>query len=96
VQATLTLSNLVGVATVPSQAVQTGQDGEFIFVVKPDETVEARPVEAGLAYDGNQVINGGLRAGETVVTDGQVRLKPGTKVNAKTEDATNSVMEAAQ
>jgi multidrug efflux system membrane fusion protein len=96
VQATLTLSNLVGVTTVPTQAVQTGQDGEFIFVVKPDQTVEARPVVAGIAYDGSQVIDQGLEPGETVVTDGQVRLKPGTKVIAKTEEGTNSVVEAAQ
>jgi multidrug efflux system membrane fusion protein len=97
VQATLTLSNLVGVTVVPSQSVQAGQNGEFIFVVKPDQTVEARPVVAGLAYDGAQVIDRGLQPGETVVTDGQVRLKSGAKVEAKAaESGTNSVVEAGQ
>jgi len=97
VQATLTLSNLVGVTVVPSQAVQTGQNGEYIFVVKPDQTVEARPVVAGLTYDGAQVISSGLQPGETVVIDGQVRLKPGANVEVKTADAeTNSAGEAEQ
>jgi multidrug efflux system membrane fusion protein len=96
VQATLTLSNLTGVTTVPSQALQTGQDGEFLFVVKTDQTVEARPVVSGIIYDGSQVINSGVKPGETVVTDGQVRLKPGTKVNAKADTETNSVLEASQ
>jgi multidrug efflux system membrane fusion protein len=96
VQATLALSNLVGVTVVPSQAVQAGQNGEFIFVVKPDQSVEARPVVAGLTYDGAQVISSGLRPGETVVTDGQVRLKSGAKVEVKTaESGTNSVAEEA-
>lgn len=85
VQATLTLSNLAGITVVPSQALQTGQNGEFVFVVKADQTVEARPVVAGIVYDGSQVINSGLNPGETIVTDGQVRLKPGTKVSAKAE-----------
>jgi membrane fusion protein, multidrug efflux system len=97
VQATLTLSNLVGATVVPSQAVQTGQNGEFVFVLQPDQTVEARSVTAGIIYDGLQVIAGGVKPGETVVTDGQVRLKPGTKVSAKTNSLpTNSVSEAAQ
>jgi membrane fusion protein, multidrug efflux system len=97
VQATLTLSNLAGVTVVPSQAVQTGQNGEYIFVVKPDQTVEARPVVAGLTYDGAQVISSGLQPGETVVIDGQVRLKPGANVEVKTADAeTNSAGEAEQ
>jgi len=83
VQATLTLSNLVGATVVPSQAVQTGQNGEFIFVLQPDQTVEARPVTAGITHAGMQVIDRGIKPGETVITDGQVRLKSGTKVSAK-------------
>jgi multidrug efflux system membrane fusion protein len=90
VQATLTLSNLVGATIVPSQAVQAGQAGEFIFVLKPDQTVEARPVAAGIIYNGLQVITSGVQPGETVVTDGQVRLKPGTKVSMKAGEAANS------
>jgi multidrug efflux system membrane fusion protein len=87
VQATLTLSNLVGATIVPSQAVQTGQNGEFVFVVKQDQTVEARPVVTGVAYGGMAVIDSGLKPGEMLVTDGQIRLKPGTKVSFKTADA---------
>jgi multidrug efflux system membrane fusion protein len=65
---------------VPSQAVQTGQNGQFIYVVKPDHTVEQRSVVAGLTYQGVTVIETGLAAGETVVTDGQLRLAPGMSV----------------
>ncbi|MDE3135575.1 MAG: efflux RND transporter periplasmic adaptor subunit [Acidobacteriota bacterium] len=65
---------------VPSQAVQTGQDGDFVFVVKPDMTVQVQPVKVGLSVQNQTEILEGLSAGETVVTDGQVRLVPGTKV----------------
>ncbi|HXS67346.1 MAG TPA: efflux RND transporter periplasmic adaptor subunit [Candidatus Polarisedimenticolia bacterium] len=96
VQTTLTLSNLTAATTVPSQALQTGQDGEFIFVVKPDDTVEVRTVTAGVLYNGLQVITSGLKPGETVVTDGQVRLKAGVKVSAKeAETNANSVLDAS-
>lgn len=90
VQATLTLSNLVGATIVPSQAVQSGQTGEFIFVVKPDQTVEARPVVTGVAYGGLAVVDSGLKSGETIVTDGQIRLKPGTKVSFKAPEITEA------
>jgi multidrug efflux system membrane fusion protein len=65
---------------VPSQAVQTGQDGNFVFVVKPDMTVDVRQVKVGLTVGNQTEIVEGLSVGETVVTDGQVRLVPGTKV----------------
>lgn len=65
---------------VPSQAVQTGQDGDFVFVVKPNMTVDVQPVKVGLSVQNQTEILQGLSAGETVVTDGQVRLVPGTKV----------------
>jgi multidrug efflux system membrane fusion protein len=80
VQVALTLSELTNAVVVPSQAVQTGQDGQFIYLVKPDQTVEQRPVVAGLTYQGVTVIERGLSAGETVVTDGQLRLAPGMSV----------------
>ena len=91
VQTTLVLSNLTQATVVPSQAVQTSQDGEFIFVVKPDDTVEARPVSAGITYHGERVITGGLKPGETVVTDGQVKLTAGSKVSVKSDTAANDV-----
>jgi multidrug efflux system membrane fusion protein len=83
VEVELTLSELTNVVVVPSQAVQTGQNGSFTYVVKPDQTVEQRPVTAGLTYQGGTVIEKGLSVGETVVTDGQLRLAPGVKVDVK-------------
>ena len=83
VQVTLTLSELTNAIVVPSQAVQTGQNGQFVYVVKPDQTVEERPVAIGITYQGATVVQSGLKAGETVVTDGQLRLAPGVKVSVK-------------
>lgn len=68
---------------VPSQAVQTGQAGQFVFVVKEDLTVELRPVVVARTFDGEAVIEKGLQSGEKVVTDGQIRLVPGAKVELK-------------
>jgi multidrug efflux system membrane fusion protein len=65
---------------VPTQAVQTGANGDFIYVVKSDSTVEQRPVKVARAIEGDSVISNGLQPGETVVTDGQLRLLPGMKV----------------
>jgi membrane fusion protein, multidrug efflux system len=99
VQVSVTLSNLEHATVVPSQAVQAGQHGEYIFVVKPDATVEPRPVLAGITYEGLRVISGGLRPGEVVVTDGQLRLTNGASVSIKTPAATgaatNSVAKTA-
>jgi membrane fusion protein, multidrug efflux system len=89
----LTLSELTNIVAVPSQAVQTGQTGQFIYVLKADQTVEERPVTIGVTYDGDTVIEKGLNAGETVVTDGQLRLAPGMAVSVKNSaaiGATNS------
>ncbi len=68
---------------VPSPAVQTGQQGQYVFVVKDDDTVELRPVKVDRMDETNAVIASGLAAGETVVTDGQLRLVPGAKIVAK-------------
>jgi multidrug efflux system membrane fusion protein len=65
---------------VPNQAVQTGQDGTFVYVVKDDGSVEMRNVTAGIRVDQDLVIDKGLAAGETVVTEGQLRLAPGSRV----------------
>jgi multidrug efflux system membrane fusion protein len=88
----LTLSELTNVVVVPSQAVQTGQNNQFVYIVKPDPTnttsqiVENRPVTVGITYQNETVVEKGLQAGETVVTDGQLRLAPGVKVNVKSPD----------
>jgi multidrug efflux system membrane fusion protein len=68
---------------VPSAAVQTGQSGSQVYVVMADERVELRPVKVLRSAGDQLLISNGLRAGETVVTDGQLRLVPGTKVQAK-------------
>jgi len=68
---------------VPSEAIQTGQQGQYAFVVRPDLTVEARPITTGETIAGETVIAKGILAGEKVVTDGQLRLVPGAKVEEK-------------
>jgi multidrug efflux system membrane fusion protein len=72
---------------VPSQAVQSGQEGPYVFVVKPDLTVESRVVVVDRTTDGETVIQKGLSADESVVTNGQIRLYPGARVEIK---STNS------
>jgi multidrug efflux system membrane fusion protein len=79
----LTLTVRSGAVVVPSEAIQTGQQGQYVFVVRPDLTVEARPVATGEAFEGETVIVKGVLAGEKVVTDGQLRLVPGTKVEER-------------
>ena len=79
----LTLAVRSGAVVVPSQAIQTGQQGQYVFVVRPDLTVEARPVATGEVFEGEAVIVKGVLAGEKVVTDGQLRLVPGAKVDPK-------------
>jgi len=80
VNAVLTLTTDQGAIVAPVGAVQNGQEGTYAFVVKADKTVESRPVKVARAVAGGVVIASGLAAGETVVTDGQLRLVPGSKV----------------
>ena len=83
VNVVLTLGTQSDAIVVPSQAVQIGQDKSFVYVVKFDLTVEARTVKTGVTIDNMTVIEDGLKPGEQVVTDGQLRLVPGAKVQAK-------------
>ena len=83
VRVVLRLGTKPGALIVPGQAVQTGQDGSFVFVVKPDQTVESRPVVPGMHVDGQVVIEKGLELGETVVTEGQIRLAAGSRVRIR-------------
>ena len=80
VNAVLTLTTDQGAIVAPVGTVQNGQQGTFAYVVKADKTVESRPVTVARAVAGGVVIASGLEAGETVVTDGQLRLVPGAKV----------------
>ncbi|MFL6544448.1 MAG: efflux RND transporter periplasmic adaptor subunit [Candidatus Udaeobacter sp.] len=75
------LDMLTNATLVPSQAVQVSQSGPFVFVVKPDNTVDLRPVKPGQRQEGDlTVIENGVTAGETVVVTGQLALSPGAKV----------------
>jgi multidrug efflux system membrane fusion protein len=74
------LATIPNATVVPTEAVQTGQDGQFVFVVKADSTVEQRTVTTGATVDQDTLIKSGLKVGETVVTEGQLRLDAGTRV----------------
>jgi multidrug efflux system membrane fusion protein len=80
VTATLTLTTRSDAVVVPAVAVQVGQDGQFVYVVKPDMSVESRPVTPGVSVGDDVVIDTGLAAGERVVTEGHLRLVPGARV----------------
>jgi multidrug efflux system membrane fusion protein len=82
VNVVLVLVQEPNVSVVPSQAIQNGQQGQFVYVVKTDNTVELRQVTVKRTLNGNSVIEE-LSPGETVVTDGQLRLVPGAKVQIK-------------
>jgi membrane fusion protein, multidrug efflux system len=78
------LDNLKSARLVPAQAVQISQSGPFVFVLKPDNTVDLRPVKPGQRQDGDlTVIESGVEPDETVVVTGQLALAPGTKVDPK-------------
>jgi multidrug efflux system membrane fusion protein len=80
VQVTLHLASQADAVVIPAQAVQSGQQGSYVFVLKPDKTVELRQVTVDRTLEGQAVIARGLRDGDTVVTDGQLRLYPGARV----------------
>jgi multidrug efflux system membrane fusion protein len=90
VNVTLVLSVQKDALVVPSVAVQTGREGKFVFVAKPDNTVEARPVTVRMTAGEETIIEKGLQAGERVVTDGQLGLVPGAKIDIKTDFKANS------
>jgi len=80
VRVTLRLTTQANATTVPNEAVMTGQNGSYIYVVKPDRSVDTRSVVTGARVGQDMVITSGLQPGETVVTEGQLRLAPGSKV----------------
>jgi multidrug efflux system membrane fusion protein len=84
VNVVLTLGLQRAAIVVPSQAVQIGQDSSYVYVVKPDMTVEVRNVKTGTNANNMTVIEEGIKPGEQVVTDGQLKLVPGATVQAKT------------
>ena len=87
VDVVLTLTTEPNRVVVPSQALQTGQQGQYVYVIKPDMTAELRVVTPGRTFQSWTVIDKGVAAGEKVVTDGQLRLVPGAKVDVKNEQS---------
>jgi membrane fusion protein, multidrug efflux system len=83
VNVVVTLTTDPTALVVPTAAVQTGQQGQYVFVVKQDQTAELRSVTVARAEGTESVIKEGLAPGETVVTDGQIRLVPGSRVSVK-------------
>ena len=79
----LTLIVQPNAVVIPSVAIQNRQEGPYVFVVKPDMTVELRPIAVGMNLDQESVIEKGLQPGETVVVEGQLRLIPGSRVQLK-------------
>ena len=83
VRVTLRLTTQQNAVVVPNAAVQTGQNGSFIYVVKSDRTVDARAITTGARVDEDVVVTSGLEVGETVVTEGQLRLAPGSRITMR-------------
>jgi multidrug efflux system membrane fusion protein len=80
VNVSLTLDTIQNATVVPSEAVQAGQQGQFVYVVKPNNTAEMRVISTGRSFGNSTVIDKGVAPGETVVTDGFLRLFPGSPV----------------
>jgi membrane fusion protein, multidrug efflux system len=78
----LLLRTLQQVVTVPSTAIQRGPNGMYVYVIKPDSTVEMQPVSVGQMNEGTSVVESGLQPGDKIVVRGQYRLQPGTRVQA--------------
>lgn len=83
VRVRMRIGSNVNAVVIPNQALQTGQDGQFVYVVKQDRSVEARPVTVSSRSGEDIVIATGLTSGETVVTEGQIRLVPGMQVQIR-------------
>lgn len=83
VNVTLKIGDQRDALMVPNQVVQTGQDGSYVYVVKDDQTAEMRPVTVGMRAGEDVVIEKGLQEGDTVVSEGQLRLTDGSRVQAR-------------
>jgi multidrug efflux system membrane fusion protein len=83
VNVALTLATVPHAVVVPTQAIQTGQQGPYVFIVQGDHTVQSRSVVPGRTLDDETIVEKGVAAGDQVVTEGQIRLVPGAKVDIK-------------
>ncbi|GBG01983.1 RND transporter [Azospira sp. I13] len=88
VNVSLVLQTLAGAVVVPAEAIQQGQEGSFIYVVQADKSVQPKAVTVAASQGRRVAVSGGVAAGDTVVTDGQLRLTPGTKIEAAAEATT--------
>ncbi|MCW5774124.1 MAG: efflux RND transporter periplasmic adaptor subunit [Rhodospirillaceae bacterium] len=84
VNVTVEMSRIENALVIPAVAVQLGQNGSYVFVVKADSTVEMRPIRTGVTAGKDIVIEQGLQRGERVVLEGQLRLRPGSRVSVRT------------
>jgi multidrug efflux system membrane fusion protein len=87
VDAVLEMSVQKNAMVVPTRAIQTGQQGEYVYIVTPQSTAESRPVVTGGTYKNLTLISSGLEAGQKVIVDGQVRVAPNAKVAAQSGSA---------
>lgn len=90
INVTLTLAVQSDAVVVPSRAIQTGQQGQQVFVVKSDMTVESRAIVVDRTVNEESIIGKGLNPGETVVIEGQLQLVPGTKIEINKSQPANS------
>jgi multidrug efflux system membrane fusion protein len=92
----LTLSTQSDAVVVPSEAIQVGPEGQYVFVVKPDNSVEMRPVVVARTDEGETVVAQGLQPGEQIVREGQFLLSPGTRVEIKDIDKDTKAAETKE
>jgi multidrug efflux system membrane fusion protein len=90
VEVSLLITTRENAVTLPTSAIQNGQNGPYVYVVRPNKTVEYRPVKMGPAFEDYSVVDNGLNVGETVVIDGQLRLAPNMPIVVRNEGASRS------
>jgi multidrug efflux system membrane fusion protein len=95
VNVALTLTTVPNAVVVPTQAIQTGQQGPYVFVVQADHTVQSRPVVPGWALDNETIVERGVAAGDRVVIEGKIRLVPGARVDIKSSAPSTASQEKA-
>ena len=95
VNVVVTLRTDPAAVVVPTAAIQAGQQGDFAFVVKPDQTVDLRTVTVDRTAGSESVVKDGLKPGETVITDGQLRLVAGSRIKVKSDAAQPNASQVA-
>jgi multidrug efflux system membrane fusion protein len=95
VDVVLNLSTVKNAVLVPTKAIQTGQQGDYVFVVTKDNTAEPRPVVSNGVFKNQTIVSKGVMPGETVVVDGQLRIVPNGKVNIQSTVPASTTMNAS-